>query len=187
MYVSGPLRLASELGALTIPAGIECQANQGAESEGCTVAWGICNVRLCEEIKGSVSSYCSMRSTSTAFRVGSRLARVCTTDMAPLLCDVLTLAVCPLDKCVSIWFRCTNPLAVNGSFTVTAVRRPDRSHHLLQCVHPTPHQASPLRPPSTMSTFSLSSCVRRSRCICNFTSSSMIPKCYADDSNTPVL
>ncbi|RSH88065.1 RING-box protein 1 [Apiotrichum porosum] len=54
---------------------IECQANQGAESEGCTVAWGICNVRLCEEIKGSVSSYCSMRSTSTAFRVGSRLAR----------------------------------------------------------------------------------------------------------------
>jgi hypothetical protein len=26
------------------PPGIECQANQGAESEGCTVAWGICNV-----------------------------------------------------------------------------------------------------------------------------------------------
>nr|XP_019002602.1 RING-box protein 1 [Kwoniella mangroviensis CBS 8507]OCF66063.1 RING-box protein 1 [Kwoniella mangroviensis CBS 8507] len=23
--------------------GIECQANQGADNEGCTVAWGICN------------------------------------------------------------------------------------------------------------------------------------------------
>jgi hypothetical protein len=34
---------------LTLTAGIECQANQGAESEGCTVAWGTCNVSVEKE------------------------------------------------------------------------------------------------------------------------------------------
>jgi RING-box protein 1 len=68
--------------------GIECQANQGAESEGCTVAWGICNVSFTSNAADS-----STPSTSTASRAGSRRARVSSANPGPKLTPV-----CPLDN-----------------------------------------------------------------------------------------